>query len=145
MEITRGKLTNLQSKTDLAFSINPSEVQLQQNFDYLVEPRVGKAEPVVSYKTMGPASLSFQVVFDKDADDKANVGKVQSFMKALGKVDTETRSVPGVQFKLGTMEFNGYVKSYTSRAVRFDNKGDATSVRLEVAIISDGSYEKGSA
>lgn len=145
MEPTPGKLKNRDTGEELAFALNPTEYRLARSLEYTVEPCLGQAAPVVAYRSGGAAELGFELVFDQDAEPRGEVKKVQTFLQNLNKVQAGTKSVPLVEFTLGTFTFRGYVRQYTYRPVRFDAQGNATSARLACTVLSNGDYENGKA
>jgi hypothetical protein len=140
-ENTKGKITNKDSGESLAFSLNPTEVRIARNFDLAIEPCVGAPSPVVAFRCGGAAVLSFQVKFDKDADNQCDPAKVETFLKALNKIKDATRSAPKIEFHLGKLTFMGFVSTFTTVRHRFDDKGDATSLSLDMSVVSTGEYE----
>lgn len=138
-----GKLVNLETKKELPFSLNPIEYSLSRGFEYQVEPRLGQSGPVVAFRCGGPATLAFELLFDKDADPKCDVAKVESFLGDLNKIPEATRTIAAVEFSMGSFSFKGFVQSFTLQKLRFDNKGEATSAKLAVSLLSRGDYEAG--
>lgn len=140
-ENTKGKLTNKDSGESLAFSMNPTEVKMARGFDLTVEPALGQPAPIVGFRCGGATQLSFQVRFDKDADSACDPTKVETFLKSLNKIKDSTRSAPKLEFQMGKLTFKGYAQSYMCTRHRFDDKGDATSLSLDMTILSTGEYE----
>ena len=143
MQHTLGKLTNKDGGGTLEFSLNPTDLKLSRSFEYNVEPCLGQASPLVSFKGAQPSSLSFQLKFDKDIDKKSDPKAATEFLKGLNVVKADTMSVPVVEFTLGSLNFRGYVSSYQMNASRFDDKGDAVSVSIDFTLISNGETENG--
>jgi hypothetical protein len=140
-ETAKGKLTNKDSNEALAFSLNPSEVKMSRTFDLEVEPCLGSPSPIVSFRCGGATQLSFCIRFDKDADPGCDPAKVETFLKSLNKIKSDTRSAPKLEFTLGGLKFVGYAQTYTTTRHRFDDKGEATSLSLDLSLISTGEYE----
>lgn len=142
-EAALGKLKNLATNEELAFPMNPTEYHLSRGFDYAVEPCLGQPAPVVAYRSGHAAELSFQLLFDQDAERTADVKKLVTFVKGLGKIHAETKSVPVVEFAMGTLLFRGYPRQLVLHPYRFDAHGNATGARLEISLLSNGDYEHG--
>lgn len=140
-ETAKGKITNKDSNEALAFSLNPTEVKMGRTFDLQVEPCLGSPAPVVSFRCGGATQLSFSVRFDKDADSACDPAKVETFLKGLNKIKADTRSAPKIEFTLGTLKFTGFAQNYSTVRHRFDDKGEATSISLDLSILSTGEYE----
>lgn len=136
-----GKLVNLETKKELPFSLNPIEYTVSRGFEFQVEPRLGQSGPVVAFRCGGAATLNFELLFDKDADTKCDISKVESFLKELNKIPDATRTVAAVEFHMGSFSFKGFIQSYSLQKLRFDNKGEATSAKLSAGMISRGDYE----
>jgi hypothetical protein len=144
MEVTKGKMKHIDSGSELVFGINPSQFELSQTFDFALEPRIASPSPLVSFRCGGAATLKFSLVFDRDAGAAEDaIKKVQRFLQEAHQVDTETQTVSAVDIKLGSMAFRGFIRSYRFTATRFDPKGEPLSARLDMELISDGSYEAG--
>lgn len=144
MEVTKGKLKNTKSGKECVFAANPSQYELAQSYDFAMETQLAQSAPLVAFRCGGAATLSFALVFDRDmgiADD--SLKNVQGFLAELNEVDPDTASVPVIEFKMGALLFKGYVRSYRWNVNRFDPKGEPLSARLELELISDGTYEKG--
>ncbi|MBI4403749.1 MAG: hypothetical protein HY537_06295 [Deltaproteobacteria bacterium] len=142
MESAKGKLTNKETGNSLVFSINPSEFRLSKGFEFEVQPCLGQSAPLVSFKSGGAGTLTFQLVFDKDADSQCDLKKVTSFLKSLNTIKESTKSVPLVEFSMGSFTYLGYVAKYVADATRFNNQGDPTCVRLDVTLISNAEQEQ---
>jgi len=140
-ETAKGKITNKDSGESLPFSLNPTEVKINRAFDLQSEPCLGSATPVVSFRCGGASQLSFLVRFDKDADNACDPAKVETFLKGLNKIKESTRSAPKVEFQFGSLKFVGFVSQYTSVRHRFDDKGEVTSLSLDISILSTGEFE----
>ena len=68
---------------------------------------------------------------------------VQAFLLDLNQIDDATASVSPVEFKMGSVVFKGFVRLFRWTATRFDPKGEPLSARLDLELVSDGSYESG--
>lgn len=139
--MTKGKLTNAVTNETLAFGINPSQYTLSQSFGFNVEPCLGQAAPLVSFKSGELTTLHFQLIFDKDAEKEADPKKLTAFFKALNKIDEPKKSVPEVTFTYGSFTFRGFVSKYTIQHLRFDAQGTPTSASADVTMLSSGGYE----
>ncbi|MEZ4749455.1 MAG: hypothetical protein R3B54_02155 [Bdellovibrionota bacterium] len=126
----------------LCFSINPTEFVLNRSFDFQLEPQLGQASPMVAFRCGGLTHLSFDLVFDQDADKDCDLKKVEGFLSDLNKINKETRSVAPLEFSMGSFSFKGYMNGYTLQAVRFNEQGDATSLHLSATLISTGEFEQ---
>ena len=140
---SKGKITNKDSSESLEFNLNPTSFRLNRQFDFNVEACIGQAASVVAYRSGGNTQLSFQLRFDRDTDGKCDVKGVHTFLKGLNKVDDKKKSVPVVDFSLGSFKFAGFVSTYLYQPTRFDEKAEATSVTVDLTIISNGEYETG--
>ena len=138
MEPTLGKLKNRDTGEELGFVINPTDYRLARTLDYTVEPCLGQAAPVVAYRSGGAAELHFELIFDKDAEPKSDLQKVQTFLNGVNKVQAGTKSVPVLEFNLGTFRFSGYARQYQYHPTRFDAQGNPTSARLALGLLSNG-------
>ncbi len=143
METTSGKIKNRDTGEELVFSVNPTEYHFSRNFDYNVEPCLGQAAPMVSYRSGGASELTSQLIFDQDADSKLDIKKLNTFVKNLNKISTDTKSTPLLEFSMGSFVFAGYARRLSFHGVRFDARGDVTSARLDLALVSNGDYENG--
>lgn len=140
-ETAKGKLTNKDSNEALAFSLNPTEVKMSRTFDLAMEPCLGAPAPIVSFRCGGATQLSFTVRFDKDADSSCDPAKVETFLKSLNKIKDTTRSAPKLEFTMGSLKFIGFAQTFTTTRHRFDDKGETTSISLDMALVSTGEYE----
>ena len=143
MQTAKGKLTNKDSGEALKFSLNPTDFRLSRQFDYHVEPCLGQHAPMVAFRSGGASLLSFQLRFDKDVDKDCNMKNVDSFIRALNKVDENKKSAPHMEFTLGSFRFLGYTTSLNVHTTRFDDHGEPTSLALDLTLISSGEYEHG--
>jgi hypothetical protein len=87
--------------------------------------------------------LNFNLVFDSDIDKNFEIKTVDSFLKATNKINKETDSTPIVEFTMGSFTFRGYIKNYSYNPIRFDSKGNTTSIKIGMTILSNGDYENG--
>jgi hypothetical protein len=115
--------------------------RLDHSLDYKVSPVLGSSAPVVSYRSGGPAVLTFRLIFDVDLGGKETVKKVLPFLKQSQTVQQSTQSVPVLEFRMGVFHFKGYLKRYRYSVSRFDSKADPMAISMEAEIVSDGSYE----
>ena len=143
MEPVLGKLKSLDAGDELGFSINPTDFRLTRNLNFNVEPCLGQAGSVVAFKSGGTTELSFHLVFDSDIDKNFEIRKLDSFLKGLNKINSDTKSVTLVEFVMGQFVFRGFTKAYLYNPCRFDSKGNATSVKIDFTLISNGDYENG--
>jgi len=139
--MTKAKLTNAVTNESLALTINPTQYTLAQGFSFNVEPCLGQPAPLVSFKSGEAATLTFQLIFDKDAEKDADPKKLATFFKNLNKIDEPKKSVAEVTFSYGGFSFKGFVSKYTLHHTRFDAQGAATSATADVTMISSGGYE----
>ena len=138
---SKAKLTNVVTNETLALTINPTQYTLSQGFGFNVEPCLGQAAPLVSFKCGELTTLSFQLIFDKDAEKDSDPKKLLEFLKNLNKIDEPKQSVAEVTFTYGVFTFKGFVSKYTVNHTRFDDKGAPTSASADVTMLSTGGYE----
>jgi hypothetical protein len=144
MEVTKGKLKNTKTGKEIAFAANPAQYELSQNYDFAIETQLAKPAPLVAFRCGGAATLKFGLSFERDmglAEDALK--SVQAFLADLNQIDEETASVSPVEFKMGSLAFRGYVRGFRWTASRFDPKGDVMGGKLDMELVSDGTYEKG--
>lgn len=139
---TLGKLSNTETGKELSFSINPTEFVMNRSFEFQLEPQLGQPAPLVAFRCGGLTNLSFDLVFDQDADKDCDLKKVEAFLADLNTINKDTRSVAPLEFTMGSFGFKGYMSAYTLQAVRFNEQGDATSLRLSASLISTGEFEQ---
>lgn len=139
--MTKGKLTNAVTNETLALTINPTQYTLAQSFGFNVEPCLGQAAPLVSFKSGELTTLTFQLIFDKDAEKESDPKKLATFLKNLNKIDEPKKSVPEVVFTYGTFTFKGFISKYTLQHTRFDAQGTPTNASADVTMLSSGGYE----
>lgn len=140
-ETSKGKLTNKDTNESLAFSLNPTEIKMSRAFDLQIEPCLGAPAPVVSFRCGGATQLSFNIRFDKDADNSCDPTKVDTFLKSFNQIKESTRSAPKVEFQMGNLKFVGYLLAHTTTRHRFDDKCNVTCLTLDATILSSGEYE----
>jgi hypothetical protein len=145
MDVSLGKIKNAETGETLTFQMNPGTYRVDHSLDYKTNSVLGSAAPVVSYRSGGPAVLSFNLVFDVDLGGKDLVKKVLPFFKGAQTVQASTRSVSALEFRMGTFQFTGYLRRYRYSAERFDSKADPMAIAVEAELISDGSFEGESA
>lgn len=138
----KGKLTNKDGGS-LDFAMNPTDFKLARSFEYQIEPCVGGPVSMISFRTGNVAQLSFSLLFDKDAEPECDLKKVTAFVKSLNKINEGTKSVPLVEFTLGSLTFRGYVATVGYQANRFDHQGEILSARVDFSLLSNGDYENG--
>jgi len=143
MELVKGKLKNKDTGSELEFSLNPTDYTLHRSFEFGIEPCMGQSAPVIGFRSGSLSHLSFNLVFDKDADKQCAPASVLSFLKDLNKVDEASRSVGEIQFQLGNFSFIGFILEYTYQPSRFDNEGKPMCVRADFKMISNGEFEDG--
>jgi len=143
VEPTAGKLKNSVSGEELPFAMNPTEYNVTRGFDYAVESCLGQPAPLVAFRSGHAAEISFHLTFDRDIDKNLDLKKVSAFLRALGKVDAATKSVPVVEFTLGSFVFRGYPRQLAFGPYRFDGQGNPTGARIDISLLSNGDYEHG--
>lgn len=141
-DVSLGKIKNVDTGETLSFQMNPSDYHVDHSLEFRATPVLGTSAPVVSFRSGGPALLSVRLVFDVDLGGKDAVKKVMPFLKGAQTVQAATRSVPTLEFRMGTFVFKGFLKRYRYAAQRFDSKADPMAVLLEADLVSDGSFEK---
>lgn len=142
-EPTPGKLTNMVTKEELPFALNPTDYQVNRGFDYAVEPCLGQPAPLVAYRSGHAAEMSVGLLYDRDVDKNTDLKKVAAFVRALGKVDAASKSVPAVEFSYGGFVFRGYPRTIGFAPYRFDAQGNPTGAKVTVSLLSNGDYEHG--
>ncbi len=143
MQTAKGKLVNKDSGEALNFSLNPTDFRLTRHFDYHVEPCLGQHAPMVAFKSGGASQLSFNLRFDRDADKDCSIKTVHGFLRSLNKVDEDKKSIPQLEFTMGSFRFLGYPSSVSVLTTRFDDHGEATSLSIDLSLVSSGEYEHG--
>ncbi len=144
MEVTKGKLKNAKSGKEIAFAANPAQYELSQSYDFAMETQLAQSAPLVAFRCGGAAVLKFNLCFDRDmglSDDA--IKNVQTFLSDLNQIDADTASVSPVEFRMGSLAFKGYVRGFRWTANRFDPKGEPVGGKLDMELVSDGTYEKG--
>ncbi len=142
MEVTKGKLKNCKTGTEVVFGCNPEQYELSQNYDFAYEPQVGMPAPMVAFRCGGAAAFRVQLFFDTDMGISSEaIHSVRKFFIELNEIDSETMSVSPVEFKMGSTLFRGFVRGYRCTSTRFDPKGEVLSMRVEIELVSDGTYE----
>lgn len=144
MEVTKAKLKNLESGKEIVLAVNPSSYELSRNFDFVLEPRLAQSAPLVAFRNGGAAALKLQLLLDQDVPKGSDALKqAREFLTDLPKIYEKTASVSPVEFKMGALSFQGYIRSYRFTAKRFDPKGEPTSAVLDLELIA-GADEEGS-
>lgn len=142
-EPTAGKLKNMVTGEELPFAMNPTDYAVTRGFDYAVEPCLAQPAPLVAFRSGHAAEMAFHLVFDRDVDKNADLKKVAAFVKKLGEVDSATKSVPAIEFQLGSFVFRGYPRTLSFAPYRFDGQGNPTGAKVDVSLLSNGDYEHG--
>lgn len=136
METAKGNLKNNKTGDSLAFQVNPTNLKIEKNFSYAVEPRLGQGQPLIAFQAGGLQSLSFSLFFDKDIDSACDPKTIFEFVKSLAEIDQDTKSTPTVSFCWGLLtSFDGYIERYCLETLRFDRQGQPTSVKLDMLLI----------
>ncbi len=133
-----GKIINCDTGVELSFSLTPIDFNVEEAFELKVEPCLGRASPVVSFHGGSAKTLSTQVIFDKDADEKLDVQKVQKFISEISKVSHETKSIPLLNFKMGEFSFKGYPSRMMTTHGRFSTNGQSGQIRWQFTLVSVG-------
>ncbi len=143
MEVTKAKLKNLESGKEIVLAVNPASYELSRSFDFVVEPRLAQAAPLVAFRSGGVAALKIQLIVDQDVPKGTeSLKQTREFLADLPKVYEASASVSAVEFKMGALSFQGFVRSFRWTVKRFDPKGEPTSGVLDLDLIA-GSEEEG--
>jgi hypothetical protein len=140
-----GKLKNLDGGKELKFSLNPSDFKLSKSFEFHSEGCQGQSAPLVSFKSGGHATLSFDLCFDVETDSDCKMKDVRAFLESLNIVHEKNQSVPQLEFGMGTFTFKGYASQATFHALRFNATGEITMAKVSFNLISSGEYENAKA
>lgn len=141
---SKGTLTNKRSGTALELIVNPSDFTLENQLSFGHQAVLGASRPIVDFQSCGPAMFNFSTAFDTDLGSKsAPMASVLTFLKEAQAADPKSLDVPTVEFKMGSFVFAGFLKSYRIQATKFDSKGEATALRLNIGLISTGLFESG--
>jgi len=143
MENSVGKIVNCDSKTELSFSLAPSDFHVEENFDLKVDSCLARRTPVVSYHGGGTKTLTTSLIFDKDADDALDLQKVQDFLKSLSKVNEKTKSIPMLLFKMGNFSLKGYLSRLAVTRGRFSSNGQCNQIQIQLNLIEVEESEDG--
>lgn len=135
MDKGAGKLINCDSQAELPFSILPSEFRVENQFDFTIEHCLGQSSPIVSFQSGGEKNLHVHLVFDRDADEKLDLSKVTRFIHDIEKINQKTKSIPVLNFKMGSFSFKGYAKKLNWTSARFDKNGDSSVLKIDLTLI----------
>jgi len=144
---TKGKL-DLISSTDevigtLNFLVNPQSFLVQKTFNYDIEPLLGKADSIVSYKSANPSELSVSLSFynetaNNNAQGMAHCDVALDFLREASVIDSQVASINRVKFKMGTYLFEGYLTGYSYRPNNFTAGGSINKIIIDITIVSTG-------
>ena len=139
MQVTKGSLKNSKSGKQITFPINPSNYELSRSFDFQIESYLGGKDPLVAYRCAAPATFKVRLQLDRDvAKGEEALKDAQAFLEDASTVYEDTASTSPVEFKMGTITFAGFIRSFRWTAQRFDPKGEPTSAVLDLELIGGG-------